>query len=689
MKRFVLRLPLSNLFAAFTLALLLSGPLLLRAAAADSVNRLIAQAGNADDDRDRLQCLQRLRDLPGLDAALKADTERLITFVENYASGLRLDFFGKDIGRTMDFPFKIGTSSPLYPLTCFYRGRMLVWYTLESGGLFHNENRRRQILDKAVAELKVAAAAFPRNRIVQMYLGKSIPAPKAYPAPPTASAWAALQRENLERLADIIEWWIDHRMQPNGEYGGGWGDDCEMWRWWVPVLIAFDDPKITAAQARFSDALMSQPHMKDGYTRYVTDVEHTAEDSADVITPMMHLDPDNPLWKNRALRLAELMETLWTARNDRGQLQFKSTYFSVDRVDGRADRACDTVYHPRAVQPALLLWQRTGDPKLGQLFTAWLDTWVDAAARAERGKPAGIVPSAIHWPDGAVGGNSPDWWDPRNHGEHTLYLWPSALRMLNHSLLLAWHMTREDKYLQPLRSMAAIRLRWLKQPVKDAPAGSEAWCAHRLGLLAETLAKYQRLTGSREFDELLARDGGGALALDSAAGLKTTTAALQASAEALRINFEGYTSEVRYTDRVLRFPTLFGRDVMFVEAVSGIQKPDPQLIYSLATGDPGDCGYMPLAAVRWLTPPRDVAARVTATGKDRFSAELFHFGPKPRAMGAELYLLAPGRYVGELRYGEGKRGGEPLAFSVTGARTRISFALPAQRLCTLEVKAVK
>ena len=74
--------------------------------------------------------------------------------------------------------------------------------------------------------------------------------------------------------------------------GGGWGDDCEMWRWWVPVLIGFDSPKIAAAQARFSKALMNQSHMKSGYTTRMSDVEHTAEDSADAITPMMHLDPE-------------------------------------------------------------------------------------------------------------------------------------------------------------------------------------------------------------------------------------------------------------------------------------------------------------------------------------------------------------------------------------------------------------
>ena len=94
--------------------------------------------------------------------------------------------------------------------------------------------------------------------------------------------------------------------------------------------------------------------MAKGYTNRVSDVEHTGEDSGDAGTAMMHIDPDNPIWQERALTIGRLMETLWTARNDRGQLQFKSTYFSSEVVDTSLHRACDTIYHPRAVQPTLL-----------------------------------------------------------------------------------------------------------------------------------------------------------------------------------------------------------------------------------------------------------------------------------------------------------------------------------------------
>ena len=83
---------------------------------------------------------------------------------------------------------------------------------------------------------------------------------------------------------------------------------------------------------------------------------------------------------------------------------------------------------------------------------------------------------------------------------------------------------------------------------------------------------------------------------------------------------------------------------MFPEGRPEIPSPEPSLLYSTATGDPGEAQYFPLNAVRWMTPPRDIAALVTDSGKDRFSAELFHFGGEKREMAAELYLLEPGKY---------------------------------------------
>jgi len=647
---------------------------------ADPKAEWIARAGNARDDATRLEALRELRRLPDLDAALASDADRLIAEIERWIGEKRLDYFGGTVSRVGDYDFKIRAGSPLEPLTWLYRGRMITWVTLESGGIWSIPERRREWLDRARGFFEKAAAAFPDEPIARMYLGTPIPAPRT-PAPvPNAPDWAIAQREGLERLTDIIEWWIDNRMQADGQYGGGWGDDCEMWRWWVPILIGFETPKVEGAQIRFSEALLAQPHVAPGYMTQMTDVEHSAEDLSDALTPLMHLAPDDPAHRARAMRLVDLMENLWTGRNERGFLQFKSTYFTATEVDPDPKRACDTVYHPRALQPALLLWQRTGDERMTRLFSAWMDTWVDAAARSERGKPVGILPSAIHWPDGQVGGAGPDWWDPRNHGEYTLYLFPSAMDMMLHTLLLTYHMTGKETYFEPIRSMARIRTAYLKnKPAGDPEPGSEAWCASRIGGIAGVAAKYRLLTRNQEFYDLLALEMPAYLKLRLRDDRDDLTRALERNAEALRINFEGYTSEVRYTDRVLRFPSLFGANGMFPEPLRGIPSPDPGILYSSATGDPGDAGYFPMNAVRWLTPSRGIAALVTRATKHGLDAHLFHFGDKDRPMAAEFYLLEPGRYSLTVS------GSAPREFTVTGPRARVEFTIPPRRLVDLEV----
>lgn len=659
---------------------------------AQSAEDLIQQAGNAATDAQRMEILERLSKTPGLDPGVARDAARMREEIQRWLSDSKLYYFDQQILKTDLYDFGIAADSPLFPLAEFYRARMLTWVTLEYGGYWSKEDARRAQFDKIRPLFEKCAQAFPENPLVKMYLGTPLPPETSYASSEAAPDWANAQRESLERLADIVDWWIDHRMRSDGQYGGGWGDDCEMWRWWVPVLIAFDDPKIISAQERFSRALLAQEHMAGGYTRHVYDVEHTAEDSSDVLTPMMLLQPASGEWRGRALRLADLMETLWTGVNERGFLQFKSTYFSATEVDPSPQKACDTVYHPRAMQPTLLLWQRSGDERLQKLFTAWMDAWADAAARGERGKPAGIVPSAIHWPDGSIGGLGKDWWNPENHNNDPLYVFPSAMPLMTQTLMLTYHMTGEAKYLEPLRTMAAARLRYVEQPVADAPEGSEMWCAERLAAVTGTVAKYRLLTGSTDFDPLLKRDGNAYVRYRLDGDASRVAAALDKVAGALRINFPGYTSEVRYTDRVLRFPSIFSKNGMFLNGVEGISEPDTTLLYATVTGDPDNPQVFPLNAVRWRTPPREIAALVTDSGSDRFGAQLFHFGDAPRAMSADLYLLRNAKYDVVLE--KLPAGGEssPLlqsSIEVNGPVSVVHFELPPQVLCTLRVTAQK
>ncbi len=669
---------------------------------ADPVARLILEAGNAENELDRYRLLRSLESTADLPPDLRADLAKLLPVVEEWANGksrVVVDasraaengylcrFITGKVQPEADGPVHppaISSGSPLYPIWCLYRGRMLIWRVIQSGPLLRVPERRDAYYGEAARLLETARRHFPDNRVVRMYLGQPIPWPRTIPPLAGAPPWANLQREGLEKLADLIHWWIDERQLPDGQFGGGWGDDVEMWRWWTPLLIGFDDPKINAAQERISSGIFRQPHLRDGFTTRVTDVEHSNEDTTDTILPMMFLRPDDPIWQARAQKLAQYMRERWTGRNQRGQLQFRSIYFSVDRVDSSEARAFDTVYHPSVVQPALLLWQRTGDPELGKLFGEWLRLWVDAAARAENGKPAGVLPSAIRWPDGMIGRPGQPWWEPFSPGHNdALYNWPGATRLMTSTLLLAYHMLGDPQYLEPIRSMAQLRLRELDAPPPASLSpGSAPWCARRMdGFLPDTLAKYRFLTGDRHYDALLLEDASGYARYRLAGDSQSLARALERNALAFRSNWEAYTSEMRWTDRVISFTRNF-----LAYLPDPPPAPSPEILYSSATGDPGNPLVFPMNRVRWLTPPREIAALVTDAGARSFEAEMFHFGLEPRSLDAELYLLETGVY--DVRI-ESAASGEILdrqTLEVDGPRSRIHFSLPPRDLCRIRIQ---
>lgn len=620
---------------------------------------ILRRAGNTSDEMERCRELRALAQRPDLDPALRADLHALLPLVEDWAhgrdrlvtdsrraaeNGYLCQFITSRVrpeGEGPVFPAPPSNGSPLRPLWCLYRGRMLIWRVIQSGPLLRVPASRQAYFGEARRLLTEAREAFPENRVLRMYLGEPIPWPQAPVADSRAPLWANLQREGLEKLTEVIHWWIRERQLPDGQFGGGWGDDVEMWRWWAPVLIGFDDPRIQEAQERLSHGMFAQPHLAAGFTSRITDVEHSNEDTTDSILPMMHLRPGDPLWSARARRLIHLMREHWTGRNARGFLQFRSIYFSVDRVDPDPTRAFDTVYHPAVLQPALLYWQRTGDPEVEALIRDWLKVWIDVTARAENGKPAGILPSAIRWPEGTVAGPNPPWWEPFPAGHNdALYNWPGATRLMTSTLLLAFHQTGDETCLAPLRSMAELRRRH-RGSSDPAPPGSEAWCAARLrGFLSDTLSKYRLLTGLAEFDDLLESDASSYTRFRLRGDRAALEKALLRNAEAFRSNWEAYTGEMRWTDRVLSFT----RNFLAYLPEPAPPPPDPDILYASATGDPGTPLVFPLNAVRWRTLPRDIAALVTDSGPRRFEAQLFHFGPRPRPMAAELLLLAPGEY---------------------------------------------
>ena len=136
---------------------------------------------------------------------------------------------------------------------------------------------------------------------------------------------------------------------------------------------------------------------------------------------------------------------------------------------------------------------------------------------------------------------------------------------------------------------------------------------------------------------------------------------------------------MRYTDRVLSFPHAWPCAV-----ATGLPPIDYTLLYSTVTGDPGSASYAPVNGARWHTLPREIAALVAENRRDRFAAELFHFGAGKRPLAVSLLMLDPGNYRWSLR----ARDGRELArgdFRLAPDRRRLSVTLPSRVQCRLEM----
>lgn len=680
----------------------------------DRLKHTLDEALRTHDEKRRFKLMRIMLEDEKTGPMLRADLENLILTVDGWANNYDRSVAGRFAYPdhylhsvcTPGVPMEVRSDSPVYPIYCLYRARSLIHWVIERYGVLgRNDEMRNAFYGMARSLLKQAQSIVPDNRIVNMYLDQPIPWPATFTADANAPIWANEQRVAIEKLTDIIHWWIANRQLPNGSYGGDWGDDCEMWRIWAPILIGFDDPVIAESQRLLSEGMFNQEHMSDGYNISTTDVEHSSEDSADTITPMLHLNPNNMRWREHAMHIAGLMDKLWTGVNQHGHRQYKSVVLGSRSIGDKPIDACDTIYHPRVVQPSLLLWQRTHDPYLTDLFTSWLDNWVAVTASDANGKPAGIVPSAIHWPQGTPGGITDEWWRPGAFRDSPLYAWPSSMSMLLNTLLLGYHITGNEQYLQPIRSMAQIRQQYLvdhptqqadiTQPVgtlvsdfdnipKNLKPGSLQWCAAQLnGPLNSggTLAKYRFLTGDSRYDAMLLTDANGYIRYRLFGDKQALIHDLRTTSDAFRTNREAFTSEVRFTDRVFRFPLAYQAHYSDQTPSS----PDLLTLYSSITGDPGDALYFPMNAVKWLTSPREIAVLVDHADNRQFHAQLYHFGQSPRSLEAILYQLKPGKYTLMLQVAGRNK---PLAtrmLTVDSQQTYINLTLPARQLCTLTI----
>ncbi|HEX7070809.1 MAG TPA: glycoside hydrolase family 88 protein, partial [Rhodothermales bacterium] len=551
-------------------------------------------------------------------------------------------------------------SWPLYERALFERGRILYWLARERGGEHETATAER---DHAIL-----SARYPDDPLLAMYRGEQVEVPdgcdKLRPAP-NAPEWSKLELEALCRMRAEIYWWVRERQDANGEFGGKLGDDVELLRPWHPLLVLGDTVALRGLRT-LADGVWSSDEMSDGYAADVSDVEHASEFVSDT-APALALYSDDPAHTDRLRPSARHFEELWTGITPGGRRHFKSAWFSASALETDPPKDRDVNYNARATKALRFLAHETGDAHVIDLLHEWSLAWAHAATRTDKGKPPGILPASIRFPDEAINGDEPTWYDPNMYWDYFRWAHDAGTSILD-QLFHTYILTKDEALLQPLfDALDLVRVHENVGPADDLTPGSAEWAAANLRDEQDfwTIVETWRLrTDDDRYDDLILKYGTSYARYRLTGDEKSLLVGLEPLLETLRYNTPMRTTEVLHTDRVYM--------------------PGNEHLQAMLAG--GGTETSPYLAVSWSGVDSTFTALVTDTGRDRLGVDLFSHADVPRTVELHVHDLDAGTY----RLTRTTDGGaaEEGRVEITHRGQPIDITLPPRTLVTVRLESV-
>ena len=556
-----------------------------------------------------------------------------------------------------------GQRNPLAERALYLRGRILYWLDEQSHGT--------EELAGAQRDLKKLYANHPEDQLLAMYLGEDIDLPDKCDCLETTSdapAWSTAQREALCRLRQISHWWVDERQAPNGEFGGKFGDDVELLRWWMPLVLSGDEVA-QRGWKRLANGVWESEHIHEGYARKVADVEHAAEFVADTAS-LAAVFSDDPLYVDRLAHSARHFENIWTGNTTKGHRFFRSAWFSSTAVATEEPKGRDLEYNSRAVKAIRYLMLRRPDPTVIKLLHDWSSAWVSAALRTDKGKPKGIIPASVRFTDEAFNGDQPSWYRAKMYWRYFDWEHYAGSMMLD-QLLYTYMLTRDDQLLEPMfLSLDLIRSEESNLAGNEGDSlkeGSRTWVAKTLisrSLFWSVVEQWRFFAGDPRWDDLILRYGTDYGRFRLSGDESHLVEGLDRLINGVRYNTPLKTTEAIHTDRVYA--------------------PGSDHLRAMLTGDGVPEGLSPYLSVSWEKTNGNFTALVGETGEDLLEVQLYSHSPAESQIVMRLWQLTPGEY--RLQLDSDESDSRERAVTVQDRGERIQITLQGQSLLKVSLE---
>ncbi|MBB3357959.1 LamG-like jellyroll fold domain-containing protein [Novosphingobium sp. BK486] len=263
------------------------------------------------------------------------------------------------------------------------------------------------------------------------YSANQLP-PFVQPTPPAGMPlWAFRQLEDLKLARQFVNWWIDNRQVPYGDFGGGISDDTDLTQQWPGLaLMGVDPDKINASLRALSDAVYKNGMIVNGLSYITSDELHVYEEGINSDAERLYLNWGEPKAVERMMATVKALGGL-IRTNPAGHMHISSSWYGGRHIYRDEPWAWQKPYGFVIMHTPVLLGLYNADPTARHLVTGLIDGLLAHGKQGADG--LWRFPNDISW-------NS----DAERAGDG------GGASLPMQSAWAAWRFTGDDKYLRPV-----------------------------------------------------------------------------------------------------------------------------------------------------------------------------------------------------------------------------------------------
>lgn len=302
----------------------------------------------------------------------------------------------------------------------------------------HTASKRAALYARVFGDVTDLLRVDPENVPARQYWADIDYRPENLPAftqptpPPGVPLWAFRQLEDLKLVKRFVDWWIDHRQVPYGDFGGGISDDTDLTQQWPGLaLMGVEPDKIGASLRALSDAVYKNGMRTNGLGTITTDELHAYEEGLNSDAERLYLDWGEPVALERLMATVKALNGL-ILRNPAGHLHFASNWYGGRTMYREGAWEWQKPYSWTVMHAPILLGLYNADRTARGLVTGTVDGWMAHGRQGADG--IWSYPNEINWST-----------DAERVGDG------GGLTTPLQSAWSAWRFTGDSRYLRPIQ----------------------------------------------------------------------------------------------------------------------------------------------------------------------------------------------------------------------------------------------